>query len=68
MTLDPKHKSAALTEGPSRAPARAMLKAVGFLCADSLFDCAPSVLLLSGFFDERRWCSSISSNLTDICR
>ena len=28
--LDPKHKSTALTEGPSRAPARAMLKAVGF--------------------------------------
>ncbi|HEX3204270.1 MAG TPA: hypothetical protein VHQ67_05920, partial [Nitrospiraceae bacterium] len=25
-----KHKSAALTDGPNRAPARAMLKAVGF--------------------------------------
>ena len=34
MTLDPKHKSHALTEGPSRAPARAMLKAVGFSDAD----------------------------------
>ena len=34
MTLDPKHKSTALTEGPSRAPARAMLKAVGFSDAD----------------------------------
>ena len=34
MTLDPKHKSNALTEGPSRAPARAMLKAVGFSDAD----------------------------------
>jgi dihydroxy-acid dehydratase len=32
--LDPKHKSNALTEGPSRAPARAMLKAVGFSDAD----------------------------------
>ena len=34
MSLDPKHKSTALTEGPSRAPARAMLKAVGFSDAD----------------------------------
>jgi dihydroxy-acid dehydratase len=34
VTLDPKHKSHALTEGPSRAPARAMLKAVGFSDAD----------------------------------
>ena len=34
MNLDPKHKSNALTEGPSRAPARAMLKAVGFSDAD----------------------------------
>ncbi len=32
--LAPKHKSAALTDGPSRAPARAMLKAVGFSDAD----------------------------------
>src|SRR3970040_287493 len=30
MTLDPRHKSRAITEGPDRAPARAMLKAVGF--------------------------------------
>lgn len=30
MTRDPKHKSHDLTDGPSRAPARAMLKAVGF--------------------------------------
>lgn len=30
MTSDPKHKSHDLTEGPGRAPARAMLKAVGF--------------------------------------
>lgn len=30
MTTDPKHKSHDLTEGPGRAPARAMLKAVGF--------------------------------------
>src|SRR5947199_7072293 len=30
MTNPPKHKSHALTDGPSRAPARAMLKAVGF--------------------------------------
>jgi len=29
-----KHRSAALTEGPSRAPARAMLKAVGFTDED----------------------------------
>src|SRR6059036_3262199 len=29
MTLLPKHRSAALTDGPDRAPARAMLKAVG---------------------------------------
>ena len=28
--MDMKHKSRAMTEGPSRAPARAMLKAVGF--------------------------------------
>src|SRR4029079_17157134 len=34
LSLDPKHKSNALTEGPSRAPARAMLKAVGFSDAD----------------------------------
>jgi dihydroxy-acid dehydratase len=27
---DPKHKSRTLTEGPARAPARAMLKAIGF--------------------------------------
>jgi dihydroxy-acid dehydratase len=30
MTLKPKHRSAALTDGLDRAPARAMLKAVGF--------------------------------------
>ncbi len=30
MSHSLKHRSAALTEGPSRAPARAMLKAVGF--------------------------------------
>jgi len=34
MTNDPKRKSAELLEGPSRAPARAMLKAVGFTDAD----------------------------------
>jgi dihydroxy-acid dehydratase len=30
MTLDPKRRSAAITEGADRAPARAMLKAVGY--------------------------------------
>ncbi len=30
MTNDPKHKSHDITDGPGRAPARAMLKAVGF--------------------------------------
>ena len=30
MALSPKHKSHDLTDGPARAPARAMLKAVGF--------------------------------------
>jgi dihydroxy-acid dehydratase len=30
MTLDPKHRSRALTEGPNRAPARAYLKGIGF--------------------------------------
>jgi dihydroxy-acid dehydratase len=30
MSLQPKHRSAVLTDGPDRAPARAMLKAVGF--------------------------------------
>src|SRR3989442_8724336 len=30
MTIDPRHRSSALTDGPDRAPARAMLKAVGF--------------------------------------
>src|SRR5437763_2890063 len=30
MPNDPKHKSHDLTDGPSRAPARAMLKAIGF--------------------------------------
>src|SRR5262249_25871178 len=30
MAHDPRHKSKAITEGPERAPARAMLKAVGF--------------------------------------
>ncbi|MDO8545842.1 MAG: dihydroxy-acid dehydratase [Nitrospirales bacterium] len=34
MTSDPKHKSHDLTDGPGRAPARAMLKAVGFTDAD----------------------------------
>src|SRR5438067_12823415 len=29
-TLDPKHRSRALTEGPERAPARAYLKGIGF--------------------------------------
>ena len=28
--MDPRHKSRAITEGPDRAPARAMLKAIGF--------------------------------------
>ncbi|MGH7370093.1 MAG: dihydroxy-acid dehydratase [Candidatus Methylomirabilaceae bacterium] len=30
MTFDPRHKSRTLLEGPDRAPARAMLKAIGF--------------------------------------
>lgn len=30
MTFDPRHKSRTLLDGPDRAPARAMLKAVGF--------------------------------------
>jgi dihydroxy-acid dehydratase len=34
MTNDPKHKSRTLTDGPDRAPARAMLKAIGFTSAD----------------------------------
>lgn len=34
MTLDPKAHSRAITEGPDRAPARAMLKAIGFKDAD----------------------------------
>jgi dihydroxy-acid dehydratase len=31
---DPRHKSRAITEGPDRAPARAMLKAIGFSAED----------------------------------
>jgi dihydroxy-acid dehydratase len=34
MPSDPKHKSRDLTDGPGRAPARAMLKAVGFTDED----------------------------------
>ena len=34
MTTDGKRRSGAITEGPSRAPARAMLKAVGFTDQD----------------------------------
>ncbi|MFQ5847411.1 MAG: dihydroxy-acid dehydratase [Candidatus Methylomirabilales bacterium] len=34
MTWDPKGQSRTITEGPDRAPARAMLKAVGFKDAD----------------------------------
>src|SRR5215471_1345838 len=34
MAQDPRHKSKAITEGPDRAPARAMLKAVGFTTED----------------------------------
>jgi len=34
MAADKRRSSAAITEGPSRAPARAMLKAVGFTDAD----------------------------------
>ena len=34
MTIDPRHKSHQLLDGPGRAPARAMLKAVGFTDAD----------------------------------
>ncbi len=34
MSLEPKHRSAALTSGIDRAPARAMLKAVGYSDAD----------------------------------
>ncbi len=34
MTIDPKHKSHDLTDGPGRAPARAMMKAVGFTDED----------------------------------
>jgi len=30
MTLDPKHRSHIITDGPERAGARAMLKAIGF--------------------------------------
>ena len=34
MTIDPRNKSRDLLDGPGRAPARAMLKAVGFTDAD----------------------------------
>jgi len=34
MPTDPRHRSRALTEGPDRAPARAMLKAIGFSSED----------------------------------
>jgi dihydroxy-acid dehydratase len=34
MPNDPKHKSRTLTEGPDRAPARAMLRAIGFTAQD----------------------------------
>ncbi|HVP60444.1 MAG TPA: dihydroxy-acid dehydratase [Myxococcaceae bacterium] len=34
MPGDPRHKSRTLTEGPDRAPARAMLKAIGFSSED----------------------------------
>ncbi|MBI3028876.1 MAG: dihydroxy-acid dehydratase [Candidatus Rokubacteria bacterium] len=34
MTFDPRHKSRTLLEGPDRAPARAMLKAIGFTDED----------------------------------
>ena len=34
MAHDPRHQSKAITEGPDRAPARAMLKAVGFTTED----------------------------------
>ncbi len=34
MSPDPKHKSQSLTDGPGRAPARAMMKAVGFTDED----------------------------------
>ncbi|HET9397007.1 MAG TPA: dihydroxy-acid dehydratase, partial [Nitrospiraceae bacterium] len=34
MAIDPRHKSHDLLDGPGRAPARAMLKAVGFTDAD----------------------------------
>src|SRR5258708_24072679 len=34
MAHDPRGKSKAITEGPDRAPARAMLKAIGFSTED----------------------------------
>jgi dihydroxy-acid dehydratase len=34
MAMDPRHKSRVLLEGPDRAPARAMMKAVGFTDED----------------------------------
>src|SRR6202158_4005371 len=34
MAHDPRHNSRAITEGPDRAPARAMLKAIGFTSED----------------------------------
>ncbi len=34
MTFDPRHKSRTLLDGPDRAPARSMLKAIGFTDAD----------------------------------
>ncbi|MGH8059122.1 MAG: dihydroxy-acid dehydratase, partial [Candidatus Entotheonellia bacterium] len=34
MALDPKHRSRTITDGRDRAPARAMLKGIGFTDAD----------------------------------
>ncbi len=34
MVHDPRHNSRAITEGPDRAPARSMLKAIGFTSED----------------------------------
>ncbi len=53
MTFDPRHASRALTDGPDRAPARAMLRAIGF----SREDLAKPLVAIANTWTETMPCN-----------
>ncbi len=64
MPFDPRHKSRALYEGPDRAPARAMMHAIGF----SRADLAKPVVLVANTWIETMPCNYHLRRLAEVVK